>query len=130
MTAFVAPLAITIRMEVMRRKKIMTLRAGWILVFMISVLLGVNLVSSNILGAPINPYTDSDRASSIGNFRRWTYRSERDAECKVLSEWDPVSWGLADCGVDRWSRMATSAFSSSAPQHGPVLDNADLMKSV
>ena len=38
MTAFVAPLAITIRMEVMRRKKIMTLRAGWMLVSMILVL--------------------------------------------------------------------------------------------
>ena len=52
MTAFVAPLAITIRMEVMRRKKIMTSRAGWMLVFMISVLLGVSLVSSRILAGP------------------------------------------------------------------------------
>ena len=76
MTAFVAPLAITARIEVIRKKKVITLRAGWMLAFMIAVFLGVNLVSSTILGAPRDPYTDSDRASfmKIGNFRRGTYR--------------------------------------------------------
>ena len=70
MTALVAPLAVTIRMEVMRRKKIMTLRAGWMLVSMISVSLGLSLVSSEILGAR-SPYTDSHRAPfiKIANFR-------------------------------------------------------------
>ena len=61
MTAFVAPLAITIRMEVMRRKKIMTLRAGWMLVSMISVSLGVSLVSSEILGGPRSPLVSEPR---------------------------------------------------------------------
>lgn len=36
MIAFVAPLAITIRIEVMRQKNIMTLRAGWMLVLIFS----------------------------------------------------------------------------------------------
>ena len=76
MTAFVAPLAITIRMEVMRGKKTMTLRAGWMLAFMISVFLGVSLVSSNILGAPRSPYTNGGRAlfMKFGSFRGRMYR--------------------------------------------------------
>ena len=36
--------------------------------------------------------------------------------------------GIGEYGVDRWSRVATFASWSCAPQHGPGLDDADPMQ--
>ena len=59
MTAFVVPLAMTTRMEVIRRKKVMTLIAGVILVSMICVLMSMKLANCATLGIPMSPYTDT-----------------------------------------------------------------------
>ncbi len=59
MTALVVPLAMTTRMEVIRRKKVMTLIAGVILVSMIGVLMSMRLADCAILGTPMSSYTDT-----------------------------------------------------------------------
>ncbi len=57
MTALVLPLAMTTRIEVIRRKKVMTLIAGVILVSMIRVLMGVSLATCAMPRISSSPYT-------------------------------------------------------------------------
>lgn len=52
----------TTRIDVIRRKKTMTLRAGWTLVSMIPVMMDVSVVSCATLEAPRSPYTEIDAA--------------------------------------------------------------------
>ena len=65
MTALVIPLAMTTRMEVMRRNKVMTLIAGVILMSMIRVLMSMRLAACAILGITMRPYTDTPKRSFI-----------------------------------------------------------------
>ena len=55
MTALVIPLAMTTRMEVMRRKKVITLIAGMMLVSMINVLISMSFANCAIFGITISP---------------------------------------------------------------------------
>lgn len=57
MKALVVPLAMTTRMEVIRRNKVMTLIAGVMLVSMICLLMGTSPANCAVLGIPMILYT-------------------------------------------------------------------------
>lgn len=58
MIALVVPLAMTTRMEVIRRKTVMTLTAGMILVSIIRVLMSMSLANCAILWILMSSYTN------------------------------------------------------------------------
>lgn len=59
MTALVITLAMTTKMEVIRRNTVMALTASVILVSIIRVLMSTSLANCAILGIPMSPYTDT-----------------------------------------------------------------------